>query len=433
MLGYPWWVLFFFVLGVIALGGAILTLFFAFGDRPADITATAAPEVTSSDFLLGVAGTVHVPVVAGGSARLLDNGDTYFPAMLEAIGRAEHSVNFMAYIWEPGEVSDRFFDALTERARAGVEVRLMLDAVGGLRTPRERLAEFEAAGGKVCWFGPLRFGKILRFYKRNHRRAIVIDGRVGYTGGAAVGDKWMGDARTPDEWRDSMVEVHGPIARGLQSAFTDLWSGACGEILVGPAFYPSDPDSAGTDGEEIAYHVGIVSTPSSATQSLRKAYWLSFRAARERIYLTSPYFVPDENTREVIMERARAGVDVRVLLPSKHTDARPIRRASHGYFEELLAAGVRIYEYQPTFLHAKLLVVDGVWSVVGSANMDIRSKELNQENVLGILDRGFASELEESFLRDLERAREVRLEEWRRRGVWDRTLERFFGLFVEQF
>jgi cardiolipin synthase len=432
LLSYPWWILLFSVLGVVSAAAAIVTLFFSLGRRPREIWVTQAPAVHTKDFLLGISGTVNAPLQKGGTARVLNNGVEIYPAILEAFRQAQRTINFMAYIWEPGKVSKQFFDVLCERAREGIEVRVLLDGMGGIRAPDEGIERLREAGGKVQWFRQFRFGKLTRFHKRNHRRAIVIDGKVGFTGGAAVGDKWLGDAQSEEHWRDMMFEVRGCAASNLQSAFTQLWASSSGEILIGPAFYPHDEDTVDA-GEELSHHINVISSPSDESHPLRKFFFISFRCARERLYVTSPYFVPDDETRQVLADRARAGVDVRLLLPNEHTDAVPIRWASHSYYDELLAAGVRIYEYQKTMMHAKCMVADGAWSVVGSANMDIRSKELNQENIIGILDRGFGRQLEETFLADLEQAREIRLDAWRKRGIGARILERFFVLFAEQY
>jgi cardiolipin synthase len=430
----PWWMLALAGIGALAVAGVIVSLFFAFGRRPQRFSATEAPPVDSDDFLRAVSGTVNAPLMSGGSARILNNGVEIFPAMLGAIARAERSVNFMAYIWEPGTVSDRVLAALEERARAGVQVRLLLDGIGAMHAPDDALRRLEEAGGQVGWFRQFRFGKLTRVHKRNHRRAIVVDGLVGFTGGAAVGDKWLGDADTDEHWRDMMVEVRGCLASNLQSAFTQLWASVRGEILVGKAFYPDEEEAkAMTGGEELSRHVNVISSPANEAHPLRKLFWLSFRCGRKRIWVTSPYFVPDRETRRALADSARAGADVRLLLPDHHTDAKPIRQASHSYYDELMSAGVRIYEYQRTMLHSKTLVVDGVWSVVGSANMDIRSKELNQENVIGILDTGFARQLEETFLDDLKDAREMKLDVWRRRAAWRKAVERFWVLFAEQY
>jgi cardiolipin synthase A/B len=424
----PWWVRFLAVVGATALCTIAIAFFTALGRRPSVYHVTEAPRVDDPDFLASLSGAMGTPVRSGGTAQLLNNGVQFFPAMLEAIRRARKTVNFTAYIWEPGSVSDEFFAALTERARAGVQVRLLLDGMGGRSAPREGIAALRAAGGRVERFRPPRFGQLTRFHKRTHRRAIVIDGLVGFTGGAAVADKWQGDAEGPEHWRDTMVHFTGPPAVTLQTAFVSLWAPVAGELLSGPDFFPTLPEDPGG-----LRHLGVASSPSADDHPLRLFYLQSMLAARRRLYLTTPYFVPDDTVRATILARAKAGVDVRVLLPNEYTDADPIRLASHRHYEELLAGGVRVYEYQPTMMHAKGLVVDGRWSVVGSPNMDIRSHELNQENLVGVLDEAFAAQLEKTFLRDLESAREIRLAEWSRRGRGVRLLERACALFAEQY
>jgi cardiolipin synthase len=433
LLEAPWWVGFFWGAGVLAVGTAIVSLFFSLGRRPPAVRATQTPGVDSPAFLDAAAGLVNGTCGKGGTARLLNNGDEIFPALLADVSGARHSVNWVAYIWEPGRCSDQVFAALTERARAGVEVRVLLDGLGGMRCPEEGQDELKKAGGQIATFRPLRWGKLTRFYKRNHRRAIVMDGQVGYTGGVAVGDKWLGDARTPEEWRDSMVRVTGDPARDLQSHFAEDWAAVTGEILAGEAFYPRPRSAPAEQADPPIRHTAVASSPGSEQHPMRYFFLLTFMAARRKLYVASPYFVPDEHTRRAVAELARRGADVRILLPNRHTDAKPIRLASHSYYDELLSAGVRIWEYQPTMMHNKVVVVDGCWSVVGSANMDIRSKELNEENVLGILDPRLAEAIERSFLADLERSSEFVLERWRRRRLTHRLLERVSVMFAEQF
>ena len=431
----PWWINVLAVIGVLAIGTAILTLFFKLGRRPDRIWSHEGPPLDSDDFIRGIAGAVNTPIRSGGTAQLLTNGDRFFPRMLEDFERAERTINVGVYIWEPGEIADRVLDLLARRAAEGVEVRVLVDAVGGLRIPDEGVERLRQAGGKVERYRPPVFGKLTRVHRRNHRRAIVIDGRIGYTGGAAFGDKWRGDARNEDEWRDDMVRLTGCVAGTLQPAFTELWAYTCGEILTSTDFYPDHDsiDDPGEDDHRIDRHTGVVSSPSEDEYPLRLFFLLTFLSARERLYITTPYFAPDRNTRRILAQRARAGVDVRLLLPNEHTDAAPIRRTAHHYFDELLEAGVRIYEYQPTMLHTKLLVADGVWSIVGSANMDIRSKELNNENIIAIQDRGFARSVEERFLADLEQAIEFDLETWRTRPLRSRVMERLSAMFAEQY
>jgi cardiolipin synthase A/B len=427
----PWWVLLFFGIGLLASLTTVVSLFFALGRRPQRMWTDEVEPVDSHEFLRTLAALLNVPLRSGGHAELLDNGDSFFPALLDAFHNAERSINFMVYIWEPGRVSDMMFDALVAACRRGVQVRVLLDGFGGMRCPEEDLDRLRDAGGLVAVFRPLRFGKLLRFHRRNHRRAIVVDGRVAFTGGAAVGDKWLGDARNPDEWRDAMVRVTGCLAENLQSAFAELWAFASGEMLTGDSFFPDDHSSE--PGHAHVRSMGIISSPSSEEHPLRLFYFISFLAARKRLWIASPYFVPDKHLREVVKRRARAGVDVRVLLPNEHTDAKPIRWASHSYYQELLDAGVRIFEFQPTFLHSKLVVVDDRWAIVGSANMDIRSKELNEENVLGIMEPEFGEEIVRSMEKDLDRSHEIVSSEWRRRGIAARIVERFSVLFAEQY
>jgi cardiolipin synthase len=425
---HPWWLWAFFAIGVLATAGGLVTLFFALGRRPERMWTKEIGAVDSDDFIRPVAALLNVPVRNGGRATALNNGDAWLSAMLADFKAATRSITFSCYIWEPGRMSDIVSQALIERARAGVPVRVLLDGLGGMRCPDECIEAMREAGVHVATFRPFTLGKLSRFHKRNHRRAIVIDGRIGYTGGMAVGDKWFGNASTPEEWRDSMVRVTGCIAESLQSAFAELWAYVAGEVLTADAFFPEDAEESSA-----VRSMGIVSAPSSEDHPLRLFYFLSFLASRQKLYIASSYFVPDKHTRNVVADRARAGVDVRILVPNEQTDAKPIRLAGRSYYQKLLDAGVRIYEYQPTMMHAKYTVADGMWSVVGSANLDIRSKEINAENVLGILDRTLAGQLETTFLADLEKASEIDAKSWRRRGIGTRILERIAVFFAEQY
>jgi len=431
---WPWWITFFFILGVLALAYAFATLFLALGRRPRRLTIYDRPAAGSARFLESLAGLLNEPLQSGGTAKLLNNGDQIFPAILAALREARTTINFMTYIWEKGTISDQVLEVLVDRARAGVKVRVMLDGMGAWRAPHRQFKELEAAGGRVRWFNPFRFGKLTAFYRRNHRRAIVVDGKVAFTGGASVGDKWLGNAQDRDHWRDVMIEVRGCLAVNLQSAFTQLWANSTGEILIGEDHFRSTEAAERAPGAEgIARHITIISSPAEGSHPLRLFYWTSLACARKSIFLTSAYFVPDRDIRRALAERARAGVDVRILLPNRYTDVKIVRLAGHFYFRGLLEAGVRIYEYQTTMMHTKALVVDDIWGVVGSANMDIRSKELNQEAVIGVADRGFATELTDTFHADLAQSKEIRLKEWKRRPILSRALERIVVLFEEQY
>jgi cardiolipin synthase A/B len=424
------WLVALSAVGVLALTSVVVSLFFSLGRRPRRYSITQAVSVDSDAFLVGLSGTLNCGISSGGTARLLHNGDEIWPAVFAAIRSATKSVNFMCYIWEPGKLSDQVLEVLSERARAGVEVRVMLDGMGGMWLPNSRLRGLIRAGGRVRWFHRLTLGKLASFHKRNHRRAIVVDGKVAFTGGAAVADVWMGNAEGPNHWRDIMVEVTGQLAASIQSSFTHLWANSTGEILFGDSFYPNDDEER--RGQGTSRHIHVPSSPAQASHPLAILFWSSFSCASKSIYVTTPYFAPDASTRKILAHRAQQGVDVRLLLPNRYTDAKIVRWASHVYYGELLRAGARIYEYQPTMIHSKTVVVDDIWSIVGSANIDIRSKELNQESVICMRDSDFGRQLVETFHRDLDEAKEIRLRDWMRRSLGARLLARCCALFVEQ-
>ncbi len=432
LISLPWWVLALLIIGIWAIATTLGSLFLSVGRRPGKLSVTEdIPPIDSEDFLQAVSGVVNAPIQTGGVATLLNNGEAFFPEIVKAINESKQSVNFMVYIWKAGKASDMIFEAFYGALRRDVEVRVLFDGFGGLGVDDDKLEQFEKLGGKVCWFRKAHFGKLTRFYKRNHRRAIIIDGKIGFLGGAAIEDKWLGDASAPESWRDSMVKVTGTMAEDLQSAFSQVWADTKGEILVGSKFYPSIYEERRE--KDLSKHISVISSPTSEFHPISNVFYLTFKAARKSIYMTHSYFVPDRGLREVLKERAMAGVDVRVLLPNKYIDGQTIRWASHKYFEEFLKAGVKIYEYQPTMIHSKTIVVDGKWSVVGSANLDVRSTELNKENVLCVLEQDFGAILEKTFLEDLSHAKQMKLGMWKQRA-WPRKIrERVAALFEEQY
>ena len=424
--GLPWWGWILMAIGVIAIVSVIGALFLP-DWHDDDYSVGFEAEPGSESFVEWSAAYLNIPIFQGGEVTLLQNGDAFFPAILNAIKEARDSVNFEVYIFEPDEIGQQFIEAFKERARAGVEVRLLLDGFGGMKLKKRCRNELREAGVKITRFRPLSLRSLPRFYKRTHRRAIVIDGRVGFTGGAAVSAKWKGNVGNAHEWRDSMTRVTGPLVSGIQSAFAENWVYCCGEVIAGPRFFPQ------IDRGEGPCSLSVVSSPSDALQPIRLLFWLSFINARRRLWICNSYFIPDLRLRVAVIERSRAGVDVRVLVPGNHTDALPVQAAGRSYYEELLAAGVRIFEYQPAMMHAKTVVVDGAWSVVGSANLDERSMELNEENILGIADRDFAGAVEEGVEADLERSREIHLDEWRKRPIYKKIFERAAKALIEQY
>jgi cardiolipin synthase A/B len=425
-LALPWWGWTFLMIGVISFVGVTGALFFPDWPTP-EYQLGFEAEPSSDRFVHSAANFLNVPVLRGGRVEILQNGDRFYPAMLEAIGGAKDTINFEVYIFDSDETGRRFIEAFTERARAGVEVRLLLDWFGSIRLKRADCRKLRSAGVKLEFFRPFALRNLVRMYRRTHRRAIVVDGVVAFTGGAAVSDKWRGDTRNPEEWRDSMTRVTGALVAGVQSGFAANWVYCCGEVIAGPRFYPPSEDGGPACG------LSVVSSPSDAQQPIRLLFWLSFINARRRLWIASSYFIPDQHLRKAVQARARAGVDVRILVPGNHTDAIPVQYAGRGYYAELLKAGVRIFEYQASMMHAKTVVVDDGWTLVGSANMDERSMELNEENLLGIAEAGFARAIVEGIELDLTRSKEIELDAWRRRPVYQRVLEKAAKILIEQY
>ena len=428
----PWWGWTLLGLGALAVVMVTSALFLPDFHEP-DFLVGADPDAESPEFIDLLVSALNVPVLRGSSARILQNGDAFFPAMLDAVRNARETVNFQCYIWESGKVSDEFIEAFIGAAGRGVEVRVLIDAFGAIKFKGEDRDRLRDAGVKLEFFRPIRWYNMVRVFRRSHQRAITIDGEIGFTGGAAVADKWVGNADSPEHWRDSMTMVTGALVSGVQTAFGNDWVYCCGEILAGPRFFPQPPTGPDETGGSPPLGFAVVSSPSDAEQPIRICHWLGFRAARKRLYISNSYFIPDKRLRNVVMERSRAGVDVRILVPGNKTDAKPVRLAGQTHYEELMAAGVRIYEYQPTMMHAKVVVIDGVWSVVGSANMDERSMELNEENVLAIRDAALAGNIERGLLQDFEHSKEFELERWTRRPRYRRLLERISRAAIEQY
>jgi cardiolipin synthase len=424
--GLPVWGWALMLIGVVALVGVIGALFLPDWKQPDyEMGIDAAPGTEA--FVNAAAAVLNNPVYRGGEVTLLQNGDAFYPAMLDAIRGARDNVTFEVYIFESDEIGRQFMDAFIDRARQGVEVRVLVDWFGSLKFKSADQEELKRAGVRVERFRPLNHRNLVRMYRRTHRRAIVIDGKVAFTGGAAIAKKWAGDVRTKHEWRDSMTRVTGPLVGGIQSAFAENWVYCTGELLGTERFFPPLEVGPGP------CTLSVVSSPSDSLQPIRILFWLSFANAQRRLWISNSYFIPDPRLRKAVVDRARQGVDVRILVPGNHTDAVPVQLAGRSYYEELLSAGVRIFEFQPAMMHAKTIVVDDAWSVIGSANMDERSMELNEENIVGISDEPFAQALAKGLEADFKRSKEVQLDEWRRRPLWKRGMESCAKVLIEQY
>ena len=362
-------------------------------------------------------GSLLGPALVGGNRITpLRNGDRIFPAMLEAIRAARSTINFETYIYWSGDIGREFAEALSERARAGVAVRVMLDWVGAGKIDEAIVARMEEAGVVVVRYHPLKWYNLSRLNNRTHRKLLVVDGAVGFTGGVGIADVWRGDAQDPDHWRDSHFQVEGPIVAQLQAAFMDNWIETRGEVLHGEEYFPAL--------RPVGPHCGQVFQSSSdgGSESVRLMYLLSIAAARRSLRIANAYFVPDDLSVRHLVEAARRGVRVEVIVPGKYIDFGVVRKASRARWGPLLEAGIAIYEFQPTMYHTKVMVVDDLWVSVGSTNFDSRSFRLNDEANLNLLDPDLAAELTGHFEEDKVRSHRMTLEAWRRRP-WRQKLQ----------
>jgi cardiolipin synthase A/B len=374
----------------------------------------AAPDVRVGEpaFVRAIEAHTLSGLVDGNRVDVLLNGDEIFPAMLAAIRSARTTITFANYVYETGDIAREMAEALAERCRAGVGVNILLDAVGSSQAPKPLREMWRGSGCHFALFRSLNPFSIRRVNHRNHRRILVVDGRVGFTGGTGIGEKWTGDGRREGHWRQTDVRVEGPIVRFLQAAFAENWRDTTGLLLGGDAYFP--PGARRGD-------VTVQSVKSSKASGAAEAYLLfqlAIESARSSIYITNPYFVPDDALTEAMERAARRGVDVSVITAGVvgSTLDRLVRKASQAHFGRALKAGVKIHEYGPAFLHAKTMVIDGQWVSIGSANLDNRSFALNEELNLTFMDRALAARMTDVFQQDLELTRPVTYDEWQRHG-----------------
>jgi len=358
----------------------------------------------------------------GNSVSLLLNGDQIFPAQLEAIRSARRTISYAQYFYEEGPIGLEIAEALAERCRAGVRGHILLDGFGTLTMPAAYVQTMTEAGCEVATFRPLSPLSLLaavgfgRANKRNHRRMLVVDGQIGFTGGSGVSPKWTGDGRTEGHWRDTDIRIEGPIVSRLQSGFAENWLEATGNVLGGDAYFPPLPRR----GEVFAQIVRR--SPAGGSFSMYTMFLLAMSSARRSIYITNPYFLPDGRMVQVLMAAPRRGVRVVVLLPGA-IDNNIVRQASRSQFGTLLEAGIEIHEYQAGLLHAKTMTIDGIWATIGSTNLDTRSFALNEEINAVLYNKEVAGQLEKVFADDLTYSRKIDYAQWRSRGFFNRLLE----------
>jgi cardiolipin synthase len=377
-------------------------------------------------FLQTMHALTGAPMSTGNRVEVLKNGVQIFPSMLAAIRGAKKTINLEFYIYWDGEIGRIFAETLAERSRAGVAVKVILDAVGSATMSQSLIDFMERNGVDVEWYHPLRWYTLSRVNHRTHRKLLIVDGSIGFSGGVGIADDWLGDADAKHHWRDTVVRVEGPVVTQMQFAFMDNWVKSRGELLTGLDYFPAVP----AQGEHVAQV--IKSSPSEGSSSVKLMYLVSIVSAEKSIWISNAYFVPDRDTLRALEGAVRRGVDVRVIVPGELADVPIVRQASRLHYDILLRRGIRIFEYQPTMMHAKTMVVDGVWTTIGSSNFDDRSFRLNDEVNVNIYDAGIAAQMEAMFEQDLARSEEIRLRPWMRRPRFSRVKEAIAGVFKPQ-
>ncbi|RZJ11704.1 MAG: cardiolipin synthase B [Rubrivivax sp.] len=390
---------------------------FAAPEKKIDQKLPKLYETDDAEFRRSLSALLGPPLVEGNQVETLVNGDAIFPAMLESIRSAQKTVNFETYIYWSGSIGREFVDALTERARAGVKVNVLLDWVGSMKMDTKMLDEMTAAGVACERFHEPRWKHWGRLNNRTHRKLLVVDGRIGFTGGVGIADQWRGNARNPNEWRDTHYRVTGPVVAQMQSVFLDNWVRATGEVLHGEAFFPAL--------QPVGPYVAQMfsSSPTGGSESMHLMYLLAITASRKSIDLANSYFVPDDLTIRTLIDAARRGVKVRILTPSGHIDSETVRKASRSTWGPMLEAGIEFAEFQPTMFHVKGLVVDGVFSSVGSTNFDNRSFRLNDEANLNVMNAEFGRQQQAVFEADWAKGKRITLQQWRDRPWTERLWE----------
>jgi cardiolipin synthase len=361
-------------------------------------------------------------MVGGNRAEILNNGDEIFAGMTQAIHDAKKTVNLESYIFKNDKAGAIFADALMAAAQRGVEVRVLVDGTGSSRTG-PLLRRMRKVGVKAYVFHPIRLWSLYKISRRTHRKILVVDGTISFTGGFCIADHWLGNARNPKEWRDMMVRVTGPVSAQMQAIFSENWTYTTGEILAGEKFYPRIAPAGAIEAQ------GIKISRGDSSSLAEMLYVVAIGSARKSIHIQNAYFVPDGQIREALVQAAKRGVDVRVMVPGRNIDMPLVRMASRLHYGELLSGGVRVFEYNRTMMHNKDAVIDGIFTTIGSINFDARSLRENAEDSLTFYDRDFAARLEATFAEDEKYCREVTFKNWKRRGLEQRLVELVSGMF----
>ncbi|HKP67435.1 MAG TPA: phospholipase D-like domain-containing protein [Casimicrobiaceae bacterium] len=404
----------------------LIALNFRTGEKQIEQTVARLYETSDPQFQRAMGVLLGPPIIAGNRFDVLVNGDMIFPAMLSAIRSARETITFESYIYWSGDVGRAFAEALAERARAGVHVHLLLDWLGSSKLDPAQLALMVKAGVEVRRFHEPRWYQLARLNNRTHRKLLIVDGKVGFTGGVGIADEWSGNAQDAMHWRDTHFRAEGPVVAQMQAVFMDNWIKVTGNVLHGAGYFPALAAAGASRGQMFS------SSPEGGSESMHLMYLLAITAATRSIDLSSAYFVPDALTQAALVSAAKRGVKIRIITPGEHIDAETVRRASRAGWGDLLRAGIEIHEYQPTMFHCKVLVVDALWISVGSTNFDSRSFAINDEANLNIDDAAFARRQIEIFEADLARSKRVTLAAWEQRPLSEKLLEHAAALLRTQ-
>jgi cardiolipin synthase A/B len=411
------------VIGLVFVVWLVLVIFFT---PRIDYHVTTPLRPDGDDFLQIIQSMCQTSVHQGNAVDVLTNGPQFYPSMRDAIRQAETSVNLEAYIFQPGQVADMLIDAMAERVKAGVEVRVVLDAIGSSWPFNSVARRLSDAGCRVSFYQPPAWYRLHRINNRTHRELLVVDGRVAFTGGAGIADWWLHPRGGRPEWRDTMTRIEGPVVGALQGVFAENWLECCGEILTSPRHWPRLEARGNVEA------MLIKSSPSDRATVSRVMFQTLIEGAVSGIDITTPYFLPDASLRRAIVRAALRGVRIRVIIPGPHTDQRMVRYASRRRFRALLESGVRMFEYRPAMTHAKAMMVDDVWTIVGTTNIDNRSFEHNDEVNVAFRDPSLTKRMRRDFDADLSASDEVTLDRWLRRPLIERVVAPLCGILERQ-
>lgn len=415
------------VVAILALLIMILVGLFAPG-LPYSLATPPTFAVDSPAFLNELEPLTDSKITRNNQVEVVANGEHFYRAEMDAMRQAHRSINIEAYIFHKGRLTDELLDVLTDRAKSGVHINLVIDSMGSLATRKRYFQKLRDAGGHVAWYHRLRLHNWFISNNRTHREIAVVDGAAAFVGGAGYADWWRYASKKQPRWRDTMVRFQGDAVRGIQGTFIENWLEASGEILDGPDYFPASSADPGS-----ATALVVSSTPSSGGSTrARVLFQTLIAAARKSIYITTPYFLPDSSMRGELVRAKRRGVDLKIITPGRHDDHMLTRSSGRSAYGELLKAGGDIYEYEPSMIHAKIMIVDGVWSVVGSTNLDHRSFGINDEINVAIMNAEVATRLTRDFEDDVAHSRQIHLEQWQRRGPFERTLELIGWVFERQ-